>query len=125
MCLSNKPLIYIVSVHTNNYVDFLNRFKNILEIDVSYPYTLTAIQPVDAANITQFHGESFLNLTGENTIAAIIDTGIDYLNSQFQNDDGTTRIAAIWDQTIQSNPTTKMSHLSELYILVKILIGLF
>ena len=75
-------------------------------MDVSYPYTLTAIQPVDAANITKFHGESFLNLTGENTIAAIIDTGIDYLNPQFQNDDGTTRIAAIWDQTIQSNPTT-------------------
>ena len=101
-----NPLIYIVSVHTDNYVDFLNRFRNILEIDVSYPYTLTAIQPVNAANITKFHGEGFLNLTGENTIATIIDTGIDYLNPQFQNDDGTTRIAAIWDQTIQSNPTT-------------------
>jgi subtilisin family serine protease len=96
---------YIVSVRTINYNDFISTFKNILNIDISFPYTLSAIQPVDAANITQFHGEGYLNLTGENTIAAIIDTGIDYLNPQFQNDDETTRIAAIWDQTIQSNPT--------------------
>jgi subtilisin family serine protease len=94
---------YIVSVRTINYNDFINTFKNILNIDISFPYTLSAIQPVNAANITQFHGESFLHLTGKNTIAAIIDTGIDYLNPQFQNKDGTTRIIAIWDQTIESN----------------------
>jgi subtilisin family serine protease len=94
---------YIVSVRTINYNDFINTFKSILNIDISFPYTLSAIQPVDAANITQFHGESSLNLNGENTIAAIIDTGIDYLNPQFQNEDGTTRIIAIWDQTIESN----------------------
>jgi subtilisin family serine protease len=94
---------YIASVRTINYNDFINSFKSILNIDISFPYTLSAIQPVDAANITQFHGQSFLNLTGKNTIAAIIDTGIDYLNPQFQNEDGTTRIIAIWDQTIESN----------------------
>lgn len=104
-----NPGVYIVSVHTDNYADFIGRFRDILEIDVSYPYTLSAIEPVNAANITQFHGESFLNIKGEGTIAAIIDTGIDYLNPQFQNDDGTTRIAAIWDQTIQSTPSTDVN----------------
>ena len=64
---------------------------------------MSAIEPIDAANITQLHGEDHLSLTGKGTIAAIIDTGIDYLNPQFQNPDGTTRIVAIWDQTIQSN----------------------
>jgi subtilisin family serine protease len=92
---------YVASVTTVNYPDFINKFYNILNIDISFPYTLSAIEPVDAANITQFHGESFLNLTGKGTIAAIIDTGIDYLNPQFQNPDGTTRIIAIWDQTIE------------------------
>jgi subtilisin family serine protease len=94
---------YVVSVRTTNYADFIRDYKNKFSIDVSFPYTLSAIQPVDAANITQFHGETFLNLTGKDTIAAIIDTGIDYLNPQFQNPDGTTRIVAIWDQTIESN----------------------
>ncbi len=94
---------YIASVRTANYTDFINRFNNIFNIDISFPYTLSAIEPVEAANITQFHGETFLNLTGKGTIAAIIDTGIDYLNPQFQNPDGTTRIIGIWDQTIESN----------------------
>jgi subtilisin family serine protease len=98
-----SDVAYIVSVRAINYNDFINKFKNIINIDISFPYTLSAIHPVDAANITQFHGESSLNLTGKNTIAAIIDTGIDYLNPQFQNEDGTTRIIAIWDQTIESN----------------------
>lgn len=94
---------YIASVRATNYTDFINRFNNIFNIDISFPYTLSAIEPVEAANITQFHGETFLNLTGKGTIAAIIDTGIDYLNPQFQNPDGTTRIIGIWDQTIESN----------------------
>ena len=102
-----NPTVYIVSIQVGKYDEFIRRFINILDIDVSFPYTLSAIEPVNAANITQLHGEGFLNLTGENTIAAIIDTGIDYLNPQFQNDDGTTRIVAIWDQTIQSNTTTE------------------
>ncbi|WP_346905878.1 S8 family peptidase [Clostridium sp.] len=100
------PPIYVVSVRADKYDEFIRKFRNTLSIDVSFPYTLSAIEPVDAANITKFHGEGFLNLTGENTIATIVDTGIDYLNRQFQNDDGTTRIIAIWDQTIQSPPST-------------------
>lgn len=102
-----NPTVYIVSVQVGRYTEFIRRFSNILDIDVSFPYTLSAIEPVNAANITQFHGEGFLSLTGKNTIAAIIDTGIDYLNPQFQNDDGTTRIVAIWDQTIESNTTSE------------------
>ena len=45
------------------------------------------------------------NLTGENTLVGIIDSGINYTHKDFRNEDGTTRIAYIWDQTIQeSNP---------------------
>lgn len=98
-----NTITYIVSILADKFSDFINKFKDIFDFDVSFPYTLSSIEPVSAANLDQLHEESFLNLTGEGTIAAIIDTGIDYLNPQFQNDDGTTRIVAIWDQTIQSN----------------------
>ncbi len=44
------------------------------------------------------------NLTGAGTLVAVIDSGIDYRNAEFRNEDGTTRIRAIWDQTGEGNP---------------------
>ncbi len=45
-----------------------------------------------------------LSLSGEGVLVAIIDSGIDYENAVFRNADGTTRIRALWDQTIPGNP---------------------
>ena len=45
-----------------------------------------------------------VNLTGRGVLVAIIDSGIDYLHPDFRNEDGTTRIVALWDQTIQGTP---------------------
>lgn len=45
-----------------------------------------------------------LNLTGRGCILCCIDTGIDYTSPAFRNEDGTTRILAIWDQTVQDGP---------------------
>lgn len=42
-------------------------------------------------------------LSGKNTIVAVLDSGIDYVNPDFRNADGTTRIISIWDQTIAPN----------------------
>ncbi len=46
----------------------------------------------------------YLDLYGSRTLIGIIDTGIDYTNPLFINADGTSRIAAVWDQTIQTGP---------------------
>ena len=52
--------------------------------------------------------EEPLSLTGKNTVIALIGTGIDYTNPLFRKPDGSTRILAIWDQTIEegSPPAT-------------------
>ncbi len=42
-----------------------------------------------------------LSLTGEGVILGIIDTGIRYESEVFRREDGSSRIMAIWDQTIQ------------------------
>lgn len=42
------------------------------------------------------------NLTGRGVLVAVIDSGIDYSHPDFRNADGTTRILALWDQTIQA-----------------------
>ena len=44
------------------------------------------------------------NLSGRGVLVGIVDSGIDYENPDFRNDDGTTRIAAMWDQSISGNP---------------------
>ena len=45
-------------------------------------------------------------LTGRGTIVCIIDSGIDYAHPDFRNPDGTTRILALWDQTVPANSVT-------------------
>ena len=42
-------------------------------------------------------------LSGEGVLVAIIDSGIDYTHDDFRNEDGTTRIVRLWDQTIAPN----------------------
>lgn len=40
------------------------------------------------------------NLFGEGVLVAVIDSGVDYFHPDFRDEDGKTRIAAIWDQTV-------------------------
>lgn len=40
-------------------------------------------------------------LTGEGVLVAILDSSIDFYNENFRNADGSTRITALWDQTLQ------------------------
>lgn len=43
-----------------------------------------------------------LSLTGRGVVLGFLDTGIRYENSAFRYSDGSTRIMAVWDQTIQT-----------------------
>ena len=41
-----------------------------------------------------------LSLYGRDVLVAVIDSGIEYENADFRNADGTTRIRALWDQSL-------------------------
>lgn len=43
---------------------------------------------------------AYLNLSGKGVLCGIADSGIDWRHPDFCNPDGTTRIVAIWDQTL-------------------------
>ena len=45
-----------------------------------------------------------LDTTGEGVIVAVIDWGFDFAHDNFRNDDGSTRILALWDQTSRADP---------------------
>lgn len=100
-----------------SYVELLNNYA-ILVIDEDKIDRLTGYQEIefvekpkglfyevaearDASCIPPVQTAQF-NLFGEGVLVAIIDSGIDYSHPDFRNADGTTRIVALWDQTITS-----------------------
>lgn len=64
-------------------------------------YQLMDLEAMDEAGISVVQSYPTLNLQGNGIMVGILDTGIDYRNPLFRNIDGSTRIAGIWDQTIQ------------------------
>lgn len=80
-----------------------NPFPSVIYISRYYFYTLQSLSPVVAANINLVQIQPPFYLTGKDVVVGMIDTGIDYLNKEFLNEDGSSRIISIWDQTISSS----------------------
>lgn len=76
-------------------------------------YGLNAQGALDEAGILLFHTYPYGELRGNGVVIGIIDTGIDYTNSVFQYEDGSTRIQRIWDQSIEGNPPEGFNYGSE------------
>ena len=70
-------------------------------------YTLLDTDAMTQAGILQVQNYPTLNLQGSGVMIGFIDTGIDYQNPVFRNLDGSTRIAGIWDQTIQGGESPR------------------
>lgn len=77
-----------------------------------YPYNtipkcfaLTDQSALEASGILRLQNPAGLDLLGQGVLVGFVDSGIDYTHPAFRNLDGTTRIRAIWDQTIEDgNP---------------------
>jgi subtilisin family serine protease len=59
---------------------------------------------LNSACITPVQSTAGVNLSGKGVVVGIIDSGIDYTHPDFINEDGTSRILFLWDQTIESTP---------------------
>lgn len=59
-----------------------------------------------AACITPLQGARY-NLTGKGVIVGILDSGIDYSHPDFRNADGSTRILALYDETLDREFTAE------------------
>ncbi|MDF2908644.1 MAG: hypothetical protein K0R34_3965, partial [Herbinix sp.] len=60
---------------------------------------------LEASNIPELRKYPEFNLRGQGVLVGIVDTGINYNLSSFKKTDGTTKVAALWDQTIQTGPS--------------------
>lgn len=102
-CIVGKFLKYaIISIRPDKVEQLIRDTSEIVyDLEISM-FTLNLISPIETSNISQINSNPYLDLKGQGVVVGLIDTGIDYMNQAFQNEDNTTRIISIWDQTIQT-----------------------
>lgn len=94
---------YAILVVPENLIDRLSNYEEIefiekpkrLFYEVNEGRTAACINPLQTG---------VYNLFGAGVLVAVIDSGIDYSHPDFRNEDGTSRILALWDQTIPGAP---------------------
>ncbi len=74
-----------------------------------------SLESLEASGIARIRNIPNFNLIGQGVLVGIIDTGIDYTNPIFINADNTTRIAYLWDQTIQTGPPPQDRNFGTIY----------
>lgn len=69
--------------------------SSLIEITDNIAQGESALQTID---IPYMGSTLYTNLNGEGVVIALIDSGIDYLNQDFINEDGSSKILYMWDQ---------------------------
>ncbi len=84
----------------------LSSYPEIIYVEMPKRLYIGAIEAVRNSCINSVRTEGFpgKGLYGEGVICALIDSGIDIYHPAFCNQDGSTRILEIWDQTMPGNP---------------------
>lgn len=84
-------------------ISLLYNYKEIEYIEMPKTLTLSLNQSLRDTCISAVQNQEG-RLTGGGVLVGIIDSGIDYTHPDFRNEDGTSRILYIWDQTENGNP---------------------
>ncbi|MHB1153722.1 MAG: S8 family peptidase [Eubacteriales bacterium] len=90
--------------NVNVFENILNTFRTGLASSLSIVLGTLDRPALESAGIAQMHTQPFYNLGGKGVLIGIVDTGIDYTQNIFINDDGTSKIQYIYDQSISSIP---------------------
>ncbi len=69
-------------------------------------YGLLSEQELAASGVLQLRESPYTNLYGSGVLLGFLDTGINFAEESFRNADGSTRILALWDQTMETPPVT-------------------
>lgn len=94
----NSPSEVIELLGTDPDIDYIEKPKRLF-------FTLEEAKADICLNNSYGVGNSLSFLDGRGVIVAVIDTGIDIADNDFRNEDGSTRIEWLWDQTLEGNMT--------------------
>lgn len=89
----------IVRISQSNFASLFS-VKEIIWVELPRNIFYETEEGRRASCITPVQRENGLNLTGNGVLVAILDSGIDYAHPDFCTEEGTTRIVALWDQTL-------------------------
>ncbi len=89
---------YAVGVVPKRFLDTIVRYPQIEYIEKPKKFFLEDFTGNQASCINQVIRPPY-NLSGEGTIVAVIDSGVNILLPEFQDENGNTRIIYMWDQT--------------------------
>ncbi len=81
----------------------LSDYPQILYIEKPKNLILDEMEGITASCVNPLRRPD-LNLRGEGTLVACLDSGVYYQHEDFRKEDGSTRIAVLWDQTVPGNP---------------------
>ena len=67
-------------------------------------YGLLDVAAAESSGVGRVRRQNELGLLGQGVLVGFVDTGIDYMHPAFRYEDGSSKIAAIWDQTQENGP---------------------
>jgi len=96
---------YAIITLFREQVDLLYNFREVEYIETPKRLYILLDGGMERSCIPPVQNErGIYGLNGEGTIIAVIDSGIDYYHPDFRNEDGTSRILYLWDQTAEGTP---------------------
>ena len=93
---------YAVVTMPQDMIDTFAAFSEVEYIEKPRRLFYTVSQAAARSCIYYAWNEPY-ELSGEGTLVAIIDSGIDWSNRDFRNADSSTRIVKLWDQTVDQS----------------------
>ncbi len=85
-------------------LSLLDQYSEIEAVEIPKILTLNIGESLERSCVQPVREEERYDLSGEGVLISIIDSGIEYTHPDFQNEDGTSRILYMWDQTAQGAP---------------------
>lgn len=105
---------YAIATLTLDKIPLLIRYSEVEHIESPKTLTLNSLKvAINKSCITTVKSPEDLNLSGQGVIIGIIDSGIDYTHPDFRNEDGTSRILYMWDQTETGKIPSGFTHGAE------------
>lgn len=94
---------FAIIVIKESLIGALAAYDEIIFIEKPKALSTEVINGISASCMNQAQRPPY-NLSGKGVMVAVVDSGIDYAHPDFRNEDGTSRILYLWDQTIQGKP---------------------
>ena len=99
-CYQRVSEQYDIAYYARDQVPELN-LQDYPYLTIPKCFGLSDLSALESSGILRLQNPEGLDLLGQGILVGFVDTGIDYTHPAFRNLDGSTRIAGIWDQTVE------------------------